>query len=364
MSSRRRDFLKSSLGILAAGGALQKSGVGSQKSEEGESQMRASARSNMTGKEFSSYQDRRREELWSLLGDLPWGHRPKPPRLLNTEKGEGYTLERLELDLNGFEPVPALLLIPEQRQKRAPGLLYIHAHGGTYPLGSDELLKGREVLPAYAPVCAEKGLVTLAIDSWCFGGRKHEENGHTGEEDAFKLMLWRGQVLWGMMMFDEVRALDYLASRPEVDPRRLGVFGLSMGSTKAWWLAALDPRVQLCIDLCCLTDYEELIKTNYLRGHGVYYYVPALLEHFQTHQINELIVPRSHLSLNGRKDPLTPVVGVERIRGYLLPLYEKYGRKEDCHIELFDCGHEETPEMRKVVLEWMDRYLVHGPNLI
>ena len=82
-----------------------------------------------------------------------------------------------------------------------------------------------------------------------------------GEEDAFKYMLWNGQVLWGMMMFDEFRALDYLASRPEVDANRLGALGMSMGSTKAWWLAALEPRVRVCMDVCCLTDFEELIKT-------------------------------------------------------------------------------------------------------
>jgi hypothetical protein len=161
-----------------------------------------------------------------------------------------------------------------------------------------------------------------------------------------------------MMMFDEFQAVTYLASRPEVDAKRIGAFGLSMGSTKAWWLAALDPRVKLCIDLCCLTDYEELIKIHNLRGHGIYYYVPGLFKHFQTHQINELIVPRPHLSLNGRKDLLTPPAGVERIRDHLLPLYEKHGRKEDCRIDLFDCGHEETPPMRQLVAEWLDRYLV------
>jgi hypothetical protein len=314
----------------------------------------------MTARQFALHQAKRRRELWGLLGDLPLEHKPKPPKLLETEKHNGFTLEHLELDLNGLEPVPALLLIPDRRQKKAPGLLYIHAHGGTYELGKEELLKGRNVLPAYAPVCAEKGLVTLAIDSWCFSERKHAANGSQGEQDAFKLMLWRGRVLWGMMMWDEFCAVGYLADRAEVDPNRIGVFGLSMGATKAWWLAALDPRVKLCIDLCCLTDYEELIKINNLRGHGIYYYVPSLLKHFQTAQINELIVPRPHMSLNGRKDLLTPPVGVERIRDHLMPQYKKYGRVEDCRIELFDCGHEETPEMRRQVSDWMDRFLVRG----
>jgi dienelactone hydrolase len=201
---------------------------------------------------------------------------------------------------------------------------------------------------------------TLAIDSWCFGERQHDTNGRRGEEDAFKLMLWRGQVLWGMMMFDEFRAFSYLASRPEVDPQRLGATGMSMGATKTWWLAALDPRVRLAIDLCCLTDFDSLIAAHNLSGHSIFYYVPSLLKEFNTTEINELIVPRPHLSVNGRKDPLTPPAGVEKIRDSLLPLYRQYGRQEDCRVELFDCAHEETPEMRSLVIDWMRRYLAAG----
>lgn len=338
--STRREFIRSSAavsvalsGVSAVGESMDKSG------------------------EFAAFQETRRKELWSLLGDLPWEHRPGPAKLVSTEKHEGYTLERLVLDLNGQEPVPALLLIPDRRQERAPGMLYIHWHAGMYGLGKEQLVRGVEQQPAYAPVCAEKGIVTLAIDSWCFGERQHEADGHTGEEDAFKLMLWRGQVLYGMMLFDELRALDYLANRAEVDPQRLGVFGMSMGATKAWWLAALDPRVKLGMDVCCLTDYEELIKAHSLKEHGIYYYVPSLLKHFQTAQINELIVPRAHLSVNGRLDPLTPPAGVEKIRDYLLPLYRQYGKQQDCRIELFDCKHVELPEMRRLILDWMDRYL-------
>ena len=307
---------------------------------------------------FEAHQNLRRKELWSLLGDLPLQKKPVTSRIVSTEKHDGYTLQRITLDLNGFEAVPALLLIPDKRQSPAPGLLYIHWHGGMYDLGKEQLLRGVDAQPAYAPVCVEKGLVTLAIDSWCFGERKHDADGKRGEEDTFKRMLWNGQVLFGMMMYDETRALDYLASRPEVDAKRLGALGMSMGATKAWWLVALDPRVRLCADVCCLTDFEELIRTKELSAHGIFYYVPSLLKHFQTVDINELIVPRPRLSVNGRKDPLTPPAGVEKIRDQLLPLYRKYGKEEDCHIELFNAAHVELPEMRKVIMEWLDRYLV------
>lgn len=346
--STRRNFLGRSL--FALGAPFASSFVDT----EGYSQSERS---------FASHQEKRRRELWALLGDLPWRHRPGPAKLLSTEEHEGYTLERLVLDLNGIEPVPAILLIPHKRRRLAPGLLFMHWHGGMYDLGKDQLLKGVEEQPAYAPVCAQKGVVTLAIDSWCFGQRKHETDGRIGEQDAFKLMLWRGQVLFGMMMFDEFRALDYLASRSEVDARRLGALGMSMGATKAWWLTALDQRLKVCMDICCLTDYDELITAHALKEHGIYYYVPSLLKHFRTASINELIVPRPHLSVNGRQDPLTPPAGVEKIRDYLLPLYRKYGRESDCRIELFDCAHVEMPEMRALVLRWMDQCLVEGTPL-
>jgi hypothetical protein len=309
--------------------------------------------SQMTSSQFARHQQQRRRELWKMLGDLPAPRRPKA-RLLKTVKGKGCTVEHLELDLNGVETVPARLLIPDKRKPKAPGLIYIHAHGGTYGLGKEELFKGREQMQAYAPVCVEKGIVALTIDSWCFSGRKHLANGGRGESDTFKLMLWKGQTLWGMMMFDEVQALNYLVGRPEVDAGRIGTLGLSMGSTKAWWLAALDPRIKLCIALCCLTDFEHLVKEDYLRGHGIYFYTPGLLKHFQTHEITELIVPRAHLNMNGRTDPLTPPKGVERIRDHLMPIYRRFGRARDCAIQIHDCGHLEIPAMRTQSLKWLD----------
>jgi hypothetical protein len=70
--------------------------------------------------------------LWSLLGDLPVKHRPKTPKLIKRGQGVGYSLEYLELDLNGLELVTALLLIPEKRQPRALGLLYMPIKGSIW----------------------------------------------------------------------------------------------------------------------------------------------------------------------------------------------------------------------------------------
>lgn len=307
---------------------------------------------------FAAARQAQRRKLLGLLGDLSLSHTPAAPRLLKKEQHNGYTLEHLEFDFNGIEKVPGILLVPDNLKGKAPCMLYCHAHFGTYGIGKEELLNGRSVMPAYAEVYAQKGIMTLAIDSWCFGERNRLKEGAFGEADTFKEMLWKGQTLFGMMLWDEMKALDYLLARPEADASRVGVFGLSMGATKAWWLAALDTRITACIDLCCMTDFEELMNIGNLQGHGIYYYVPGLLKHFSTSTINELIVPRPHLSLNGKLDLLTPPKGVEKVRDHLYPLYKKEGKAEDCRIELFDCGHEELPEMRALVVEWLERYLV------
>lgn len=337
----RRDFIKA--GAMAGGLSLLAS--------EG-------AMAARTLDEFKVFQSERRALLWSLLGDLPEKKAPVAT-LKKVEQHPGFTLEHLDLELNGLQTVPALLLLPDKRQEKAPGLMYHHWHGGDYFVGKQELLTGTRAMQAYAPVYAEKGIVALAIDSWCFGERApYPDNGGNGESDTFKEMLWKGRVLYGMMMFDEWQALNYLCTRPEVDSSRIGSFGISMGSTKSWWLAALDERITCCMDLCCLTDFEALIANKGLARHGIYYYVPSLLKHFQTHGINELIVPRPRLSLNGRFDGLTPPEGVERVRDHLAPLYAQYGNSADCHIALYDCKHEELPEMRELILAWLDKYLV------
>ena len=297
----------------------------------------------------------RRAELWGLLGDLPERREPTAA-VVGTERIEGGAIERLVLDLNGIEPVPALLAIPDERAERAPGMLYMHAHD--YANGKEELIQGRAKLHgSYLPDLMSRGIVTLCIDSWRFGERARPDDPARGEHDAFKQMLWEGRVMFGMMVFDQQQALTYLASRPEVDADRLGAMGLSMGSTQSWWLAALDERVRLCLDLCCLTDYEELIRTDHLVGHGIYYYVPSLLKHFTSAEINALIAPRARLSLNGEHDPLTPPAGVRRIAEHLAKAYEAAGAPENCRIELFDIGHAENGEMRELGLEWIERHL-------
>jgi dienelactone hydrolase len=302
----------------------------------------------------TTFHNARRKELWSLLGDLPDRRRPITVKQFSRETRDGYVLEKLELELNGIESVPAYFAKPEGKTGRLPTVLFDHSHGGDYTIGKEEFVSGRKYLhePPYAKQLTDLGYNALCIDHWAFGERR----GRT-EASIFKHMLWSGQVMWGMMVFDSVRALDYLLSRDDVDAARIGTMGISMGSTMAWWLAALDERVKVCIDLCCLTDFQDLIAINNLDGHGVYYYVPSLLKHFTTAQINALIAPRPHLALAGTQDKLTPVKGLERVDAELKRVYADAGAPEAWKLLTYDQGHFENAEMRREIIAWLARWM-------
>jgi dienelactone hydrolase len=292
----------------------------------------------------------RRTELYALLGDLPDRHRPITAQTLAVERRPEYVLEKLLLDLNGIEPVPAYFVRPLQGNDPFPVVVYNHAHGGVYEIGKDELLEGRRALqkPPYAEELTRNGFAALCIDTWLFGDRRGQV-----ESVLFKHMLWQGQVLWGMMVYDSLRAVDYLVSRPDVIPSRISTMGISMGSTMAWWLAALDTRVKVCVDLCCLTDYQALIETRNLDGHGLYYYVPRLLKHFTAAQINALIAPRAHLSIAGEYDALTPPAGLDRIDAELKQVYAALDAADNWRLIRYPIGHFEPAQMRAEVLRYL-----------
>src|SRR5690606_1577780 len=104
-------------------------------------------------------------------------------------------------------------------------------------------------------------------------------------------------------------------------------------------------------------DFDTLVEERGVERHGIYYYVPGLLEHFGTAQINALIAPRPHMSLAGRYDKLTPVRGLERVAAELRDVYHQAGVPEAWRLEIHDLGHYGTAAMRRSVLEFLHAWL-------
>jgi dienelactone hydrolase len=318
---------------------------------------------------LAAWQRRRRgvrRTLWALLGDLP--PRPKRPRVrtLSREPRDGYVVERFEIDNGAGARVPGYLLLPAgaSATNRVPAILYHHWHGDEYDVGKEEIFQHRHTPDDPGPTLVQRGYAVLAIDAYGSGERGGRgpggahERGRDEELSASKLNLWMGRTLWGMIVRDDLMALDYLCSRREIDASRIGATGISMGATRTWWLMALDERVAAGVAVACLTRATNLVRHRALAEHGIYYYVPGLLRHFDTEAIVSLIAPRPALFLNGDRDPGSPVDGIRTIASVARDAYARYRQPSHFESRIYrGVGHEYTPDMWTRMLAWMDRWI-------
>lgn len=305
-----------------------------------------------------------RAQLLELLGKLP--PRPAVPavKTLSREDRGDYWLEKFQFDNGAGAVVPGYLLLPKGGPAKAPAVLYCHWHGGEYNLGKEELFESRHTPVPPGPALARQGYVVLAIDAYCFGERNGQgpdgpgDKGKEGELTACKFNLWVGRSLWGMIVRDDLMALDYLASRPEVDSGRIGVMGMSMGATRTWWLMALDERLRTGVAICCLTRFQNLIQHENIHVHSMFYYVPDLLAHFDAEGIIALIAPRPVLFMDGDKDATSPVDGIHAVESAVRPVYGLYGQETNFESIVYPGqGHLYTPAMWAKTLEWLDQRL-------
>jgi len=318
------------------------------------------------GRSKAAWEKKRKEirgELWQLLGKLP--PRPRKPKVetLSREDRGDYVVEKFQFDNGAGALVPGYILLPKSSTaKKAPAVLYCHWHGGEYDIGKEELFQAKHTPEAPGPALARRGYVVLGVDAYCFGERNGQgpgsERGRDGELSASKFNLWVGRTLWGMILRDDLIALDYLSSRKEADPARIGVVGMSMGATRAWWLMALDERLKTGVPICCLTRYQNLIRQDLLKAHGIYYFVPNFLNHFDTEAVVALIAPRPVLFLDGDQDGTSPADGIRAIDEAVRPVYRLYERSEAFQSIVYaGQGHLYTPEMWQRTLGWFDERL-------
>ncbi len=296
------------------------------------------------------------------LGDLP--PRPTNPaiREVAREVWRDFSVEKVAIP-NGVDgEVTALLLIPTKFRTPAPAILWLHS---STPDKTQILIPntngGAESL---GEAFARAGYVVLSPDAYWHGDRVGTgpsgglETLREEQESLFKFNLWYGRTLWGMFVRDDQIALDYLVSRPEVDKLRIGATGMSMGSTRAWWLAAVDERIAAVVGVACLTRYQNLIRHGQLRQHGVYYFVNGLLRHFDIEGVIALIAPRPYLALTGDLDAGSPADGIRVIEAKIGSLYRTLGARDNFRSVLYpDVGHSYTSEMRAEMLAWFALHL-------
>ena len=317
--------------------------------------------------ELSSWKNERvkvKDTLQSLLGDIPDRPKQLKVQLVYKKQMNGYSMEKFLIDngIDGF--IPGYLAIPTNAKGKVPVILGLHGHSSSkdnvFGINSNT---AQDVLA----VLISKGFAVMGIDSYFNGERlgtgpagisETQSEGLDQEASQFKINLWFGRSLWGMQIRDQQIALDYLTSRTEIDSEKIGVEGMSMGSTGAWWLAALDSRVKVVVGVACFTRYKELIEQRQLKAHAIYYFVPGMLQHFDTEAVMGLIAPRPFLVLTGDSDGGSPISGIKTLEKKLNIVYSLYKQNEKFKSIIYpNTGHVYTDDMKIEMVNWFEKYL-------
>ena len=310
---------------------------------------------------FLSSRQLRKKYLECLGGPFP---APVPLNTLfrETIRKEGYRIESLTFEVLPGERVPALLLIPDSATAAtpAPGIAVWHQHNGEFHLGKSEPagLAGNPMHHTAVSLVRE-GYVVLCPDALCFEERQDPSGklkGGNYERFLFLREVVRGRSLAWRNILDMKQSVSLLCSRPEVITDRIGCYGHSMGSTHAWLVGPLEPRLKCIIGNCCLPTYEAIEEEHLL--HCFPNFVPGWMNYGDTPEIAALIAPRAlHLNL-GEKDDGSPIESARRGIARIAKVYQKAGAEENftCFIE-DDAGHVLSEAMWEKVKDCFARHL-------
>lgn len=300
-----------------------------------------------------------REILRSLLGRFPRAGDLMPEVFERVDLGD-ITREKVRYQAEPGEWIPAYLFVPKARTAPGPAVLCLHQHAGQFHLGKSEpagLAGNPEQF--YALELARRGYVTLAADFLCFEERRSPDlEGAAYERFESTKRLVEGSTLQAKMSFDALRAIDYLVSRPEVDPMRIGCIGHSLGGQQTLFTAALDERIAAAVSSCGFASYRTIFRDRI--NHNFSAYVPNLLSHGEVGDILALAAPRPFLAAVGNADRIFPFDGIQESVETARLRYRGLGVEDRLELVAVDGGHGFGDQLRERAYSWLDRWLRGG----
>ncbi|MFN0166145.1 MAG: hypothetical protein ACKV22_06910 [Bryobacteraceae bacterium] len=331
----------------------------------------------------------------ALMG--PGGTATPVPVVQHRLEFDGLQMEHLQWQLPFGPPTEALVLKPAGARGRLPGIVGLHDHGGNKYFGLRKITRmTKDPHPlmllhqeryyggmAWANELARRGYVVLVHDTFTFGSRRvrladvpgnirnnqvevnpeaedeiqrYNQFAAAHEHLVAKSLFCAGMTWPGVFVFDDQRALDYLASRPDVDATRIGCGGLSGGGLRTVMLTGADERIRCSCCVGMMTTWRDYLF-NKCYTHTWMCYVPGLSRDLDYPEILGLGVPNPVLVLNNRQDTLFTMPEMERADRILTEVYRKAGAPERYRASFYDGPHKFDAEMQKEAFAWFDRWL-------
>jgi dienelactone hydrolase len=262
------------------------------------------------------------------------------------------------------------------------GNLYRPKTAGVNPAARQKLPAARQKLPAILYVCghsnkgrdgnktayqdhglwfANNGYVCLVVDTLQLGEIAGVHHGTYGlrETNPVQTRFWwhsRGYTPAGVECWNGIRGIDYLCSRPEVDPDKIGVTGISGGGATTVWVAAADDRVKVAVPVSGMSDLQSYVTNKVINGHCDCMFVHNAYQ-WEWTTILALFAPKPLLFANSDMDPIFPMDGNRRIIARLRKCYEMLGAKESVDEYVSAGGHAYRPDLRKAIFKFFNHHL-------
>lgn len=294
-----------------------------------------------------------REQILEMLGLWPM---PEKTDLKATLAGkietDKFTVEKIHFQSMPGLYISANLYIPKNLTGPAPTILYLCGHARVV---KDGVAYGNKTNYQHHPAWfAEHGYVAMIIDTLDLGEIEGEHHG------TYRRGWWwwptRGYTPGGVETWNAIRALDYLATRPEVDMNRVGVTGRSGGGAYTWFLTAVDDRPSVIVPVAGVTDMTNHVVDGAIEGHcDCMYQVNTYAWDFAL--LCALAAPRPLLLSNSDKDTIFPLDGVYRVHEQLKRIYKLHGAEERLGLLITEGPHSDTQDLQVPAFRWMNRWL-------
>jgi dienelactone hydrolase len=296
-----------------------------------------------------AWQRRVRGRLIERLGGFPTMRAPLRPEVLESRDFGSYTRDRIVFQTRENLSAIGYLLLPKDRPRPLPAIVCFSGHGrgvddilGIAPDGAQQLTRGTGYAKEYALQCVEHGYATLALEQLGFGARRDAAARKAGPAEnscrpAACAALLFGQTMIGLRVWDAMRAIDYLATRPEIDMQRVATLGASGGGTTSLFTAALDERVRAGVVSAYFNTFRDSIVGI---SHCPDNYVPGLVRDMEMSDVAGLVAPRGLFIESGRLDRIFPIDGSRRSAEHATQIYQVLGASERMGYEIHDGAHE------------------------
>lgn len=281
---------------------------------------------------------RARARFLTLLGlDLDAPRRPPASTPVGVLDFPEYRIEKVIVETAPGVPVPCNLYVPKSGPARKPTLLCPHGHSG----------RDRPVYQNAYQRFAKAGFIVLAKDGW----GKQERRG-TGHGEAGGQLALTGTELMALELFDDVRCLDYLLTRPDVDGERLGMTGISGGGSQTLYTAAVEPRLKAASPTCAVTTFRADLADTTMCVCELAHDILTVGDHGL---FLSMAFPTPLLVVNGTRDPIFPIAGARSASAQAKRLYAAGGRAEAVEFAEFDAPHDWTDAMLDRQIGWFRR---------